>query len=455
MTTSPSSGAAHTVPRSASELPVDLATLHAIVPLLASDADLCVQYLRFLGRLRASVHPVGIADIRTVDTPAGSLSVDLGDDTGCLLYYGQAQSAAREVLFWSLLRPSDVLADVGAGVGLTTLGAARAAGRTAGTVHAFEPRREQRSLLGHNLSQNGLTTQVQVHTDPITGLDQSADRADDQPAPGTLDAVLRARGVACLDAVQIAASADAVPVLDTAVGLLRAAADPIVRVDIEGERLGSGGLSKMAERLNALEGDGFVGYGVDWAGVPAWGWRSGQTVAPGLATVLVVRPGGQRDEQLQRRLPGATGEGIRAPAQQDQPVDASMQADPLPTTMPLITALAVARLRELDAITELMSAQAAPPVRDSVATDPHDVAASWQAAMQRDDDIFTLQGEIERLLAESDTRLQEARQFRQEAKALRARLEVLGGQRVREVAAAAQQFLLRLRAKRGAPKRTQ
>jgi hypothetical protein len=47
----------------------------------------------------------------------------------------------------------------------------------------------------------------------------------------------------------------------------------------------------------------------------------------------------------------------------------------------------------------------------------------------------------------------EARQIRQEAKQLRARYEVIGGQRLREAAATAQQFLSRLRARRGAPRR--
>jgi hypothetical protein len=446
MMPSPSSGVIRATPTPGTETPIDLASLHAVVPLLAADADLCVQYLHFLGRMRASMHPVGVADIRTVDMAAGSLTVDLGDDAGCSLYYGPVLLAAREELFASLLRPSDVLADIGAGFGLTTLAAARVLDQTAGAVHAFEQRPAQRSLLEQNLRQNGLDTQVQVHTDPIMSLDPN----DDEPLPASLDTALRAHGADHLDAVRIAASADAASVLDEAAGLLGAAADPIVRVDIDGEPSGTGGLG---ERLGALELTGLVGYGVDWAGVPASAWRVGSMVGAGLATVLFVRPGGQRDEQLQARLPGATAEGIRSPGPQEQAADAPVQTVPLPTTMPLITALAVARLRELDAITGLMSAQVAPPNRDSAGAAPHTVAAMWQAAMQRDDDIFTLQGEIERLLKESDTRLQDARQFRREAKALRARLEVLGGQRVRDVAAAAQQFLQRLRAKRGAPKR--
>jgi hypothetical protein len=118
-----------------------------------------------------------------------------------------------------------------------------------------------------------------------------------------------------------------------------------------------------------------------------------------------------------------------------------------------VTALAVARLRELDAITSQMSGQLAPRNRDASEVDSQDVAAAWQAAMQHDDDMFTLQSEIERLLKESETRLMEARQIRQEAKQLRARYEVIGGQRLREAASTARQFLSRLRARRGAPRR--
>jgi hypothetical protein len=435
---------------------VDLTSLHAVLPLMACDAELSTRYGRFLGRVRALVHPPGVEDVRTVQTDAGPLDVDLGDDDGCRLFYGAAIAAAQEALFVGLLRPADCIVDVGAGFGLTTVGCGRlvAGGEGKGSIHAFEHRAGQRDLLERNLQRNGLTAQVTVHAEAIAGLDPGADRS----AGIALDEYLRAHGVSHLDVLRTAAHADALTVLTGATLSLRTAADPIVRVDLGAEqRLGADGLHRLEAAVRALEGCDFAAYTVDCAGVLAAGWPGGESSGAVLAgdtvTVLLVRAGGERENRLRARLPVVSSVGIRVPALHEQPAHTQATPASLPTTVSLITAMAVARLRELDAITGLMSAQLAPPTRGGTEIDGRNVAAAWQEAMQRDDDIFTLQGEIERLLNESETRLREARQFRQEAKALRARYEVIGGQRLREAAIMAREFLARLRARRGAPKR--
>jgi len=434
---------------------VDLTSLHAVLPLMANDAELRTLYSHFLRRIRAAVHPVGAPDIRTVVTDAGPLDVDLGDDAGSRLFYGAAMAAAQEALLGGLLRPADCIVDVGAGFGLTTVGCGRQLAGVGGTgvIYAFEDRPEQRDLLERNLRRNGLTAQVTVRAEAIAVRNPDAE----PPAGLGLDERLRAFGVSQLDVLRIAARVDAATVLVGAALSLQAAADPVVRVDLDAERLGADGLHGIVAAVRTLAGRGFAVYSVDCAGVLAAGWTGGESsgadLDDGTVMLLFVRAGGERERQVQAQLPVASSAGIRVPALREMPGDAQTAQTPLPTTVPLITAMAVARLRELDAITGLMSSQLVPSTRGGAEVDGREVAAAWQEAMQRDDDIFALQSEIERLLKESETRLQEARQFRQEAKALRARYEVIGGQRLRAAALTAQEFLARLRARRGAPKR--
>jgi len=429
-------------------VPLDLASLHAVVPLLAIDPALSARYRRFLRRVRGAVHPRGVSDVRVVQTALGPLSVDLGDDDGCRLFYGPQQDAAVDALFVGLLRPTDVVAVVGAGCGLTVAAIGRLVLRAeGGAVHALEDRPALGDLLRENMQRNGLSSLVQIHDAPVTG----ADHSDDAGVAGSIAASLRAHGVTRLDALHVAASADVVAALQEADGLLKAAVDPLLRLDLDAERLGEAGLDRLAASVSSLQERGFAAYTADAAGVLSAGWPAALACTDP-PMLLLARTGGDRERFLQSRLPLATPEGMREPLQYESPPHEAGPL-PLPTAVPLMTALAVSRLRELDAITGLMSAQLGAPPRTGPALTSREVAAAWEQAMQRDDDMFTLQSEIERLLKESDIRLQEARQFRQEAKALRARYEVIAGQRLREAGAAARRFLEGLRSRRGAPKR--
>lgn len=388
--------------------------------------------------------------MRTVREAGGTLAVDLGTDEGCRFFYGPLPEAASAALFTGLLRPSETLAVVGAGVGLTAIGFGRALraanGVASGVVHVFEPHIGLRELLERNARQQGLTSLVQVHATMLAGPAEGPDAAGE-----TLDACLGARGVTRLDALHVGASVDAAAVLDGAAGLLGAAPDPLLRLDLDADASAGCVSERLVAVVRSLEAGGFVVYAVDAAGVPAVGWPS-TALGDAAMSLLLVRSGGDRERMLAARLPHATTEGVRAP-HHGPPAPGAAQTPSLPNAMPLITALAVSRLRELDAITSLMSVQLAPPGRNAADLSTREVAAAWEQAMQRDDDMFTLQSEIERLLKESDTRLQEARQFRQEAKALRARYEVVAGQRLRDAGAQVRGLLARLAARRGAPKR--
>jgi len=68
-----------------------------------------------------------------------------------------------------LIRPGDVVWDVGAHIGFVTLAVARRAGPT-GSVHAFEPSAQNRALLGRHVRWNGLTN-VTVHPFALSDAD--------------------------------------------------------------------------------------------------------------------------------------------------------------------------------------------------------------------------------------------------------------------------------------------
>ena len=81
---------------------------------------------------------------------------------------GRRSSAQMELLA-SLIRPGDVVWDVGAHHGFVTLCAARAIG-TSGSVHAFEPSAENRETLRYHVRWNHLAN-VEVHAFALSNFD--------------------------------------------------------------------------------------------------------------------------------------------------------------------------------------------------------------------------------------------------------------------------------------------
>jgi FkbM family methyltransferase len=81
------------------------------------------------------------------------LRLDLDDYTQRCIYY-DAFEADELNLMLGLLRPGDVMIDVGANVGIFTLAAARAVGES-GVVHAFEPVTANYDRLMENVELNG------------------------------------------------------------------------------------------------------------------------------------------------------------------------------------------------------------------------------------------------------------------------------------------------------------
>ena len=76
--------------------------------------------------------------------------------------YGSGRRARAQMqLLSTLIRPGDVVWDVGAHIGFVTLTAARQAG-AGGRVHAFEPSARNRKLLSRHVRWNGLSN-VAVH----------------------------------------------------------------------------------------------------------------------------------------------------------------------------------------------------------------------------------------------------------------------------------------------------
>jgi FkbM family methyltransferase len=97
--------------------------------------------------------PMRRRDLRVLGGHAAGLRINLG---GSALAYltGRAEPNVQETLV-SVLRPGDVVYDVGANVGFFTMLCARLVGPE-GRVYAFEPMPANAAALRHNLALNGL-----------------------------------------------------------------------------------------------------------------------------------------------------------------------------------------------------------------------------------------------------------------------------------------------------------
>jgi FkbM family methyltransferase len=98
----------------------------------------------------------GLATRLEVRTPGGRMIVDTGDTVGCVVAVSGVWEPHVTEVFRRLVRPGDVVVDVGAHIGYYTLLASRLVGGD-GHVYAFEPTPARFAELRTNLELNGVT----------------------------------------------------------------------------------------------------------------------------------------------------------------------------------------------------------------------------------------------------------------------------------------------------------
>jgi hypothetical protein len=433
------------------ESQIDLLSLHAVLPLMAADPDLSRSYYRFLRRVRETVHPTGASDVRLVRFDAGEIEVDLGDEAGCDLFYGLLRSAVGRDLFLSLVAPDDTVVDVGAGFGPYALACGGIVSRGDGVVHAFDARPDLLAILERNVERLDLAAAVRCHAWPVglgSGQDlpisgdvraAEADAVDRHEPPG-LDGALSGLGAYRFGALHVAPAADVASILAGGRQIVRASPDPVILIEVDQDRLGPDGQAQLMDELAFLDDCGFAGFAVDLAGAVQSEWRVAGGLVRHAESVLFVRRAGHREELLRTLLPGSA-RGIRFPSIRERSSDGHGAGGPAHASVPLIAAMAVAKLRELDAITGQVGAHLTSPPTEKRSDDRGESTLVAHEPVIRAEEILSLQAEVERLLKESDVRLQDARTFRQEAKSLRSRYEVAAGQRARDLAKAIKRFV--------------
>jgi FkbM family methyltransferase len=130
--------------------------LHDFLPTVLTVGGLGFSYAKMLRDRRQKLHPVGVEEIRTVETASGlRLNVNIGDRLGCDFFYGFFQERTEFELLMDMTEPGAVFIDVGANVGFYALEACRRAGET-GRVLAIEADPRSVRLLKQNIEQNAL-----------------------------------------------------------------------------------------------------------------------------------------------------------------------------------------------------------------------------------------------------------------------------------------------------------
>lgn len=272
------------VPDSA-ETPISESRLRALYSLLPGALRQNLYGPKFSKRLqvwRESLHPCGKTDIRKLDGFDDlTVKVNLGDRLGCDIYYGFFQEYFDYSLFMALLKPQDIVVDIGSNFGMYALGAAKRLS-SKGRVVAFEPDIRSMSLLQENVRLNNfeeLVTCIDVcigshdgevgfyaAADPsFSGIHDThrSEKMSHLMLPiRRLDSVMHEIGISQVHQIKIDVEGAEYEVLEGATEIL-ANSNAIVMLEISSKNLDVDRSEKLSASLGRLEAQGYVSFSID------------------------------------------------------------------------------------------------------------------------------------------------------------------------------------------------
>lgn len=310
-----------------------LRVLHELLPDIQEFPGLLTPYTAFLRVLRERLHPIGLEDVRLVETASGlRFHVNLGDRLGADFYYGYYGELLEWELFRALLDPGATVVDIGANVGFYAVAAAMAVGAS-GIVHAFEADPAPYGLLVRNAEANGLqnvrchplcvgdrdgsTTFYLAEEPAFSGLADSGRspvRGAVSLAMRRLDSVLgEADGV--LAAMKIDVEGHEAAVLRGSRETIGRSPDIVIMAEVSSKNLDPERRNALRAELGELYTAGFRAWVLD-AGPEGLRLLPGapETAALGSANVFLVRSESARERRLRdcaRQLREGTLEGLR------------------------------------------------------------------------------------------------------------------------------------------------
>ncbi|TAK64236.1 FkbM family methyltransferase [Methylobacter sp.] len=237
---------------------------------------------------RETLHPRGKADIRRLDGFDGlTVQVNLGDRLGCDIYYGFIQESWDYSLFMAILKPGDIVIDIGSNFGMYALGAAKRLVSN-GRVFAFEPDVRSMSLLKENIRLNKFEHLVTCQDVCIGSYDGTVDfyAAADPSFSGIydtnrsettgrltlpirqIDTVMREQGISQVNKIKIDVEGAEYEVLEGAAEIL-ASSDAIIMLEISSKNLDKDRTEKLSVTLGKLENQGYVAFQIDHEVTPA------------------------------------------------------------------------------------------------------------------------------------------------------------------------------------------
>jgi FkbM family methyltransferase len=268
----------------------------------------------WLLRARRRLYPPGTRVMGLARLPNGQRAwVNVAEYEGGRRYFGIPHEPAEQALIAALLRPGDVVLDVGAHLGLYALPASRLVGPQ-GAVHAFEPVAGLAGLLRANAAMNGAANvrvhqvalsdrsgMVDIRVNRESGLSSLAPTGRGlaigiEPVPAmTLDEAAAAEGIAGVRLLKIDVEGHEAEVLRGAEGLLAREEDLVVLCELEEKNYAPRGRCAR-DVVPWMAARGFQAWTIDPAQrrLARWG-GAGQGVS---ANVVFAKPDGEADAVL-------------------------------------------------------------------------------------------------------------------------------------------------------------
>lgn len=262
--------------KSISEL--QLRALYELLPDVILKGFYAARFSKMLQYYRETLHPKGVADIRSTYQAGLSVEVNLGDRLGCDIYYDYFQERLEHALFMALVSPSDIVVDIGANYGMYALSAGKRLGEH-GRVLAFEPDIRSVRLLERNIQQNKLTSKIACVQVCLGGEDAETEfyATSESSFSGlynnsrsdvletlripirTLDSQLREAGIDCIDLIKIDVEGAEPEVLRGAVDVL-ARCDVMLMLEVSIKNQDDARRMELATQLQWLEQKGYVAF---------------------------------------------------------------------------------------------------------------------------------------------------------------------------------------------------